>query len=531
MRKFSKIVASGLLLTTLATSAACFGGGGGDSSGGNIVADKYKITIACQTEMGEQAVLEKLIEAYEAKHTDVDVELSTFSGEGFEQYMNRIAQKNDLSPNIIWTADTYHSQWDQYFIDLRPYYEASSETDYSLYYESMLDAASTNGTFKPTKNYKNPLGAFDHELDANSDGKEHYKSQSEFGLYYAPRDYNKPAILCNTALFKKLDTDYEAKCKEKSVALPANYKTTSARLQEILAGKDWDAMEDLYAFAQMIAERIDFIVNSASSQSDTVSRTWKQKKAIRLFLEWEPTYTTVMTDLGLDIINDDGTLNLTANQAALETLHNKIFPAEGTAKNYVLSNDGDTSFVKENVLMNVCSRPVVLGYNSTLQAIHKEACLETIAIPAKDVAAGNSGYAISRVYDGKGITVNGVTKSYNDLSWDFIKFIITEEGQEVAGKTGLNIPVLKSLRDNGEWKKVEALGSMHHEAWIAGGELRQDTYNIFNARSRLGFRNSVRDFFAAFQKVNYGDDEKGLAGLIESTNKNYNANNPGKNLR
>jgi ABC-type glycerol-3-phosphate transport system substrate-binding protein len=476
--------------------------------------------------MGEQAVLEKLIEAYEAKNKDVDVELSTFSGEGFEQYMMRIAQKNDLSPNIIWTADTYHSQWDQYFLDLRPYYEASKETDYSLYYESMLDAASANGTFKPTKNYTNPLGKFDHEKDANSDGKENYKNQSEHGLYYAPRDYNKPAILCNTALFEQLDKDYETKCG----TLPAGYKSASARLQEILNGEDWDNMDDLYAFMTMIAERIDFIVTNATSQSDTISRAWKQKRAIRLFLEWEPTYTTFMNDLGLDLINDDGSLNLTANQAALETLHGKIFSAAGTAANYVLSNDGDTAFVKENVLMTVCSRPVVLGYNNTLQAIHNKACLETIAFPTENIAAGNSGYAISRVYDGKSMTVNGVTKSYNDLAWDFVKFIITEEGQEVAGKTGLNIPVLKSLYDNGEWRKVEVLGSMHHDAWVAGGELRQDTYNIFKPKTRLAFRNTLRDFWAVYQKANYGDDTKGLAGLIEGAYKAYNLNDPAGSL-
>ena len=381
MKKLSKVFVSSLLLASLMSSTACLGGG--KTSGDNVVADKYTITVACQTEMGEQTVLEKLIEAYEAKNKDVEVNLETFSGEGFEQYMMRIAQKNDLSPNIIWTADTYHSQWDQYFLDLRPYYESSAETDYSLYYESMLDAASKNGTFKPTKNYTNPLGQFAHEKDENSDGKEEYKKQSEYGLYYAPRDYNKPAILCNTALFQKLDTDYEAK----KGTLDAGYKSTYARLQEILEGKDWDEMDDLYAFTRMVAERIDFIVNNATSQSDPVSRAWKQKRALRLFLEWEPTYTTVMNDLGIDLINDDGTLNLEANKAAITELHAKLFPAEGTVNNYMLTTDGDTAFVKENVLMNVCSRPVVLGYNNTLQAIHKEACLETIAFPTEYIAA------------------------------------------------------------------------------------------------------------------------------------------------
>ena len=170
MRKFGKICANGLLLTAMLSSSACFGGGG-DSMADVVVADKYKVTVACQTEMGEEEVLKVLEKAYEAKNSDVDVVVKTFSGEGFEQYMLGIAAEPKNSPNIIWTADTYHSQWDQYFTDLRPYYEASPETDYSLYYETMLDTASTNGTFKPTKNYTNPTGNFNREKDANSDGK------------------------------------------------------------------------------------------------------------------------------------------------------------------------------------------------------------------------------------------------------------------------------------------------------------------------------------------------------------------------
>ena len=103
--------------------------------------------------------------------------------------------------------------------------------------------------------------------------------------------------------------------------------------------------------------------------------------------------------------------------------------------------------------MRVCSRPLVLGYGNAFREAWGETSLQAIRLPVETIASGNSGYAISRVWEGKGVEVNGVYKSYTDLSWDFLKFIITEEGQEVAGATGLNIPVLKSLysaETNGE---------------------------------------------------------------------------------
>lgn len=495
----------------------------------NIVADKYKITVACQTEMGEEEVLKVLKEAYEAKNSNVEVEVKTFSGEGFEQYMLGIAAQNDSSPNIIWTADTYHSQWDQYFTDLRPYYEASEETDYSLYYETMLDAAATNGYFKPTKNYKGEFRK--NDLDTNSDGLEDYKNHSEYGLYYAPRDYNKPAILCNTHLFKELDDTYERLYKETNsvTEMPSDYVSASARLADIVKGVEWNDLTDLSVFVRTLGERISYIAANGTRRED---KSWKNKGAFDFFLEWEPTYTTVMNAMGIDLLGDKGELQVGQYEEKFQELYNSMFPTDNAdICSYMITPSLD--FSTGNLLMVVCSRPVVLGYGKTFKGSYGETSLQTISIPVKDIAAGNSGYAISNIWNGKGMTVDGVYKSYNDLSWDFIKFIISEEGQEIAGETGLNIPVLKKLyseETNGgktpAWRKVESLGDMSHDAWVAGGELRQDTFNIFIPEKRMTFRNEVRAFFVKLQGTNYYDyadktGEETISDLLSSVVQSY----------
>ncbi len=529
-----------LMMGSLMT-VTCFAACGKTNDNKVTNADVYKITVACQTEMGEEEVLRVLKTRYEEMYTDRKVEIKTFSGEGFEQYMLGIAAEQSSSPNIIWTADTYHSQWDEYFVDLRPYYEASAETDYSLYYETMLDAASTNGYFKPTKNYTNPLGAFDRELDANSDGRENYKNQSQYGLYYAPRDYNKPAILCNTHLFDELDGDYETVYKSVNgvAEMPATYKSTRTRLSEIVAGTDWDEFSDLPAFARFVAERMIYIANNATSDRN-MGRKWTQRAVLNLFLEWEPTYTTILNDFNMDIIRDDGTLELNAYKDQLEEIHTLLFPAETDLDQQIssvmMTTNGGIQFSSGNLFMSVCSRPVVLGYRNTFQGTYGSACLETIQFPIEEIAAGNSGYAISNIWEDAGVSVNGVYKSYTELSWDFIKFIITEEGQEIAGTTGLNIPVLKKLysaETNGgvvpAWRKVESLGTMNHDAWVAGGELRQDTYNIFKTAKRNAMRSVTKIFFANLQRSNY--NEGSLQALIEETVRSYNLQSPTANLR
>ena len=511
----------GLLVATSACSfAAC----------GEKDAKNYKITIACDVETGETVVMKKLVAEYEAMYPDRKVEISSMA-QGFQEYMNTIAQSRDMSAQIIWTTDSLHGAWDDYYVDLRPYYEQSAETDYSLYYETMLDTTGTNGKMKPTKNYKGEFRSDDLDTVDGKSGK-----RSEYGMYYAPRDYNKPAILCNMHAFAKLDTEYEKTYKAENgiTQMPESYQSTTARVEEIIAGVNWDEMADLYAFAKEVATRIYYLTVYHDEAKD-----WESYRALNLFLDWEPTYTTVMYDLGVDLFAENGEIQIAQYEEQLKTIRDGLVPSatdeDKKIAPYLHSTHGDEEFSKGTLLMRVCSRPVIVGYGNTFSAIYGTTGLQTLKIPTEYVAAGNSGYAISRVWENKGVKVNGVYKSYTDLSWDFIKFIITKEGQEVAGATGLNIPVLKSLYDaesNGgvepAWRQVANFASMDHDAWVAGKELKQDLFNIYQHKKRPQLRNLVSFFFMDLQKQSTEKDY--LKSIIDSTTKKYNKDNGAANL-
>ncbi|MBR2385607.1 MAG: carbohydrate ABC transporter substrate-binding protein [Clostridia bacterium] len=516
MKKF-KVAVISMLIFAMLSFTAC-----GNNNNKPQESDKYRITVACQSEESEGDILRILAEAFEAKNPDYDIEIKTFTGQDFESYMlGNFAQNIEKSPHIVWTSDSIHARWHRYFTDLRPFYERDlTSTDYSLYYESMLDTASLNGEFRPTKNY---TGSFRADKKDTKDGTEIGDNHSEYGIYYAPRDYNKPAIVCNTKLFADLDAAYE----QYVGALPEGEMTTTQRLNDIVAGNDWNELDDLFAFAQLIAERRNAVIDAALNEEDIkLQQKWEALTAIDLKLNWEPTYVTFLNAMGIKtMFNADGTISLDQESEKLVGLHDKMYAVPG-----IVNSDGaDTDFATGKVFLKIVSRPVVLGFINAFEGTYGEACLQSIQIPVQDIAAGNSGYAMNYYYYNQSVTVKGVTKSYADICWDFIKFVITTEGQEVAGASGSNVPVLKSLYADGAWRKVAKLSGMNHEAFVAGGELKQNWYDIYNPISRAGFRGQFATFFTNFTKENYGNGS--LEALFATTKTSYNALDPTGNVR
>lgn len=419
--------------------------------------NKYNVTVACQVEEGETTVMAALEKAYEEKHPDVNIIVKDFGGyTTITDYITAYASNQNQLPMIVWMDDINFAEPAEggYFVDLRPYYEASEETAYSNYYESMIQAASYNGEYKAYSEDDSP----------------------EYGLYFAPRDYNKPTIVYN----KKLMSDL-------GVTIP----DTSA---------GW-TMEEFFTFLQT--------VNNAIATSAESNRSYRGYRVIRLFTAWQPIYTSLFENMGTDGIIKGNRLNLEsdANQAILQSLYDNIFSYE-----YMM--DTDDSFNTGTTCMTIVSRPLVVGMANQLGADS----IDFLPFPGEKVAAGCSGYGITTAHADEEQTVNGVTKKVSDLAWDFIKFIITEEGQEVAGKTGLSIPVLKSLTDGGTWSQWNAEYNMNHRAFLQGEELQQTTYNHLIPNKRTAVRTSISSFFSFLEKGDNGSEDKRTQQLKEITN-------------
>lgn len=415
---------------------------------------KYNITVACQQEEGEIEVLQKLAEEYEKTHTDVNIIIKDFGGGNLDDYMTNNGRVKTLA-DIVWVPDDMFAPWAEkggFFLDLREFYESSEETAYSNYYESMLHAASYTGEYKP--------------LSESTDAK--------YGLYYAPRDYNKIGIAYNTQLFQQF-----------GIEVPTDFSHEA-----------WN-METFIDFLQGVARKIH-------EKGESYALTYR---AISFFLQWEPVYTTVFKEMGGDsIVKEDGTLNLDSenNQQLMRRLYDELFSNET-----ILGTEMD--FKKGYTLMATCVRPV--AYTAYAQ---RKGTIDFLPFPAKAIGAGCSGYAITKEKANETQTVNGVTKTNKELCWDFIKYIITEEGQQVAGAFGTSVPVLKSLEASGQWTK--AMGEdKNHAAWLAGEELRLTTYNRYATDIRTSLRANVSAIFSALQNKASGSENNFLNTLTLQT--------------
>ena len=102
--------------------------------------------------------------------------------------------------------------------------------------------------------------------------------------------------------------------------------------------------------------------------------------------------------------------------------------------------DGD--FVRMVAAMSIGVRPAFATYKNA------ELNFDVVEFPAigsdPKVATGSSGFGI---YTGSEV---------KDLAWEFISFVVCEEGQKIMSESGSIVPVLRSLAEdpNAEWTKI-----------------------------------------------------------------------------
>ena len=457
-----KKLVAGMLCAAMVISLFGCGKKGNTQTDKDYEADKFNVTVACQVEEGETTVMAAYEKAYEAAHPDVNIIVKDFGGYNLvTDYITAFASTPEKLPMVLWMEDTYFAEPAEggYFVDLRPYYEASEETSYDLYYESMLHAAAYNGVFKPLSEDESP----------------------EYGLYFAPRDYNKPTIVYNKKLMAEL-----------GVQIPDT-------------SNGWD-MEAFYDFLQT--------VNNAIHEKAGTNRSFRGYRVIRLFSSWQPVWTTIFENLGSDgiVVGDKFNLNSAKNTEILDELYNEILGygvAEG--KNYMI--DTEDNFNTGTTCMTVVSRPVTVGQVNQLGADS----IDFLPFPGKKVAVGCSGYGITTVHADEEQTVGGETRKVADLAWDFIKFIISEEGQEVAGETGLSIPVMKSLLDDGAWTKCYSEYNLNHKAFLAGEDLQMTELNHMAPGKRIKARQLINGFFSGNEIGQEGSKENRQERMDELT--------------
>lgn len=516
---FFKRITAALLTTGIVASLLVGCGKETETKIDGALAEKYNITIAAQQDDGELVILGALKEAYEAKNPDVNIIIRDFSGKTYTEAMNTWREDYSLLPMISWMDDRDFAAYAEggFYVDLRPFYEQDlSVTDYNEYYQTMLNSASYTGEYRPTTSYEGTV-----------EGKE--KSNDEqYGLYFAPRDYNEIVIVYNKTKFADAIYDENGNNSGGYNIFKEYEETYGVDLSDPANSNDkskwnWEAFINLLHLA------------GANIFEHNAGASALNERVIYLHNSYEPVYTSIFTELGMQyegyegLIGKDGTplFDSDANKAIYKYLSENIFQYETpydedgqtkTKKN--INAVTEESFFNGMTLMTVCPRPTLYSQWNALQAKGME--IDVLPFPTQQIAAGCSGYGITTYgsYDENNQpitqTPNGLpTKNVVDLCWDFIKFAISEEGQEVASQTGVCVPVRKALINNGVWKQAfvrEDGSTINHQAFILEEELPMTMFNVFpptssNQPIRASLRTNVTNFLLELENEKVITDE------------------------
>ena len=358
---------------------------------------------------------------FEKDNDKINLKMEPISGD-WKSAMNKYVAKPEDFPDIIWVPGDQHSAYSSggAFVNLRERMEADEDTQLSNYYDSMI--ATT-----------------------------HYSAEDD-GIWYAPRDYNKPVTYINVDMFKA--AGIEIPTQEEW-----NYEKFLEVCGQLRAAMDANSRDSENFDAEKFAAGIE--PNSFPVESE---------------MQWNPVYHAAIKDFGGTMINTEKSgpeaieVDTEATKAAYKKIYTDLFasrysygPQDGTASTAFLSSKAAMWFNVRPKLPTIINRGINVNF---------------LPMPFDVIGAGNSGYAITSVAKDRLSTEGGNTKNNEDLAWEVIKWLITEPGQQALGRSGAGVPVLKSLKDNGDWI-TENDPTLNHEAFTAYEE-RDMELNIFN---------------------------------------------------
>ncbi len=422
MKKFCVLLMSSIMAATLALSCAC----SIDTGGGNenntpepeeppVVNEgaEVELTVGTLSYSDERTLINRWINRFNKDHPEVNIKL-THQMQGMPD--TTLWESAGNMPDIMWTAGDQHSPYSgyyHYFQDLSDEEKFPGSAEFfSGFYDSLIDSTHFDNTDK--------------------------------GIWFVPRDYNRLVIYINKTAFAEAGVD-----------LPSNNWT-------------W-------------TEFID-ICNRLMDKGAKKAIEWKQ---------WRPVYTTMLRNFGGKYLNDDGSLAIDSEEtAACVDFYQKFYnttrsdtdnvvglaiPGEGTAfKAYPGSVIG-------SVPMVVDVRPQLPAYMAA--ASNGEWELEARSFPNYVQPDGSAGYV------GAGCSGYGISKVCTDekkleWAWKFLKWCMSEEGYEVVSNLGNIVPALTSLRDSGSWREYDYYGATVDAAAFV--DLDNGAQSIF-----LNYQNSL----------------------------------------
>lgn len=281
------------------------------------------------------------------------------------------------------------------------------------------------------------------------------KSGSDGKMYWAPRDYNKVVVAYNKDIFDVAGVSYPS--------------------------DDWTWTQFLSVCEQLNAKASQI----KASTNQTVFYP------VDANLNWEAVYYPAIKSYGGEIIDKE-------NGTAIK---NKDAFVKGVTKLLDLADNGlskppseDTvPFANSQCAMQFCVRPDIVSYANNLMKSDGTVPMDFASMPKYDDEE------VTTSYIGMGCTGYGITTSCDeenlDYAWDFLKLILSEEGQELFSATGSGFPVIKSMAEDKNATYRDFIPGANHDAFYKFQErdLPMNYLAGFKPRAHLDIRQVLTD--------------------------------------
>ena len=258
-----------------------------------------------------------------------------------------------------------------------------------------------------------------------------HKNSQDDGVYFMPRDYNKCVLFINKVMFRAAGFSEE----------------------EIAGLKDgWD-YDKFIETCQRLREAMDSEVNGLKA-------SWVPVDAR---MDFNAVYCSFVKHYGGEFVEDDKVDFLSEKNL---NAYGQIF--ELIDKNYIAEygEKGSTTFASYRAAMGINVRPSLPNMPN-----NNNYDIDFLPLPLDHVGVGCSGYAITYIAKDRvsSSEFNTEKKTNQDYAFDFLKFIVSEEGQKIGAETGSIIPVRTDMYNDASWTAYMS-ADINHEAFISSPE-------------------------------------------------------------
>ena len=373
-------------------------------------------------------------------------------------------ENKDITISIIKINDNYDS-WinKKLYVDQVP--DLIQVYDYSSEFWTNFDTDGRgNGLFYPISEYFNRDGLNENDYFPSIIEMTKSGPSGDNNMYWMPRDYNKVVCVYNKKIFD---------------AAGISYPTSS-----------W-TYDDFVSISESLLAKKDSITQYSKTATFYPAD---------MNLNWQAFYYPLLKSYNADLIDRENGKAL-LNEEVVKTQFRKVLdmPLRGLA----VPPDNQTSapFANKQAAMMFVSRPNVTNYVKSLGADN----IDFVSMPIY------SDKTASQSFVGMGCTGYAITTSCapekRETAWKFLKYIISEEGQNAFSKMGSGVPVIKSLANDPESEFRKYLPNANNDAFVSDFErdIPMNFMKGFHPEKQLGIytyllNNCLSNFYKQLKK-------------------------------